>query len=141
MAAGPTHSKDPLSADVIKLAPHQVQDTGANGLHQAAAPLADWVAAEQIIVFMVSTDKQCSKGPGLHPIQPSLLCIAAIPDAAKVPADDEVILFGQVTLLMEGRRLEPAEITVRITLSRCKNYSDFYILMVSCLAFILKTSE
>ena len=26
-------------------------------------------------------------------------------------------------------------------LSRCKNYSDFYILMVSYLAFILKTSE
>lgn len=84
MAAGPTHSKDPLSADVIKLPPHQVYNAGANSLRQAAVPLADWVAAEQIIVFMVSTDKQCSKGPGLQPIQPSLLCIAAIPDAAKI---------------------------------------------------------
>lgn len=124
MAAGPAHGKDPLSADFIKLPPHQVQDTGANGLYQTAVPLADWVAVEQIIVFVISTNEQRGKGSGFQPVQPSLLCIAAIPDAAKIPADDEVILFGQVTLLMEGRRLEPIEITVGITLSRCKNYSD-----------------
>ena len=73
---------------------------------------------------MVSADEQRGKGPGLQPVQPPMLCIAAIPDAAEVSTDDEVILFGQVTLLMECRRQEPAEITVRITLSRCKNYSD-----------------
>ena len=115
MATGPTHGENPLSADVIKLAPHQVQDTGANGLHQAAVPLADWVAAEQIEIFMIPAYEQRGKRPILQPIQPSLLRITAIPDAAKVPADDETIVFRQVTLLMEGRRLEPAEITVRIT--------------------------
>ena len=84
MATGPAHGKDPFSADVIKLAPHQVQDTGANGLYQTAVPLADWVAAEQIIVFMISTDEQRGKGPGLQPVQPLLLRIAAIPDTAEV---------------------------------------------------------
>lgn len=88
-------------------------------------PLADWIVAEQIIVFMVSADEQRGKGPGLQPVQPLLLRIAAIPDTAEVSTDDEAILFGQVTLLMECCRQEPAEITVRITLSRCKNYSVF----------------
>ena len=125
MATGPAHGKDPFSADVIKLAPHQVQDTGANGLYQATVPLTDWVAAEQIEIFMIPTYEQCGKGPGCQPIQPLLLRIAAIPDAAEVPADDDVILLGQVTLFGEGRRMEPTEIAVRITLSRCKNYSVF----------------
>lgn len=97
----PPHGKYPLSADVIKLAPHQMQDAGAYGLYQAAVPLADWIVAEQIIVFMVSADEQRGKGPGLQPVQPLLLRIAAIPDTAEVSTDDEVILFGQVTLLME----------------------------------------
>ena len=90
---------------------------------------------------VVGKHKAGLKPSGLQPVQPLLLRIAAIPDTAEVSTDDEVILFGQVTLLMECCRQEPAEITVRITLSRCKNYSDFYILMVSYLAFILKTSE
>ena len=50
--------------------------------------------------------------------------VAAIPDAAKVATDDEVIVFGQAPLLAECHRAEPAEITVGVTLSRCKNYSD-----------------
>ena len=125
MATGPAHGKDPFSADVIKLAPHQVQDTGANGLYQATVPLTDWVAAEQIEIFMIPAYEQCGKGPGCQPIQPLLLRIAAIPDAAEVPTDDDVILLGQVTLFGEGRRMEPTEIAVRITLSRCKNYSVF----------------
>ena len=125
MATGPTYGENPLSADVIKLAPHQVQNTGADGLYQAAVPLADWVAAEQIEIFMIPAYEQCGKGPGCQPIQPLLLRIAAIPDTAEVSTDDEVILFGQVTLLMECCRQEPAEIAVRITLSRCKNYSVF----------------
>ena len=41
VAAGAAHGKYPLSADVIKLAPHQMQDAGAYGLYQAAVPLAD----------------------------------------------------------------------------------------------------
>jgi len=61
-----------------------MQDAGAYGLYQAAVPLADWVAAEQIIVFMVSADEQRGKGPGLQPVQPLLLRIAAIPDTAKI---------------------------------------------------------
>ncbi len=69
--------------------------------YQAAVPLADWIVAEQIIVFMVSADEQRGKGPGLQPVQPLLLRIAAIPDTAEVSTKDEVILFGQVTLLME----------------------------------------
>ena len=85
VAAGAAHGKYPLSADVIKLAPHQMQDAGAYGLYQAAVPLADWIVAEQIIVFMVSADEQRGKGPGLQPVQPLLLRIAAIPDTAEVP--------------------------------------------------------
>lgn len=84
VAAGAAHGKYPLSADVIKLAPHQMQDAGAYGLYQAAVPLADWIVAEQIIVFMVSADEQRGKGPGLQPVQPLLLRIAAIPDTAEV---------------------------------------------------------
>lgn len=84
MATGSTHGEYPFSADVIKLPPHQVQDTGANGLYQAAVPLTDWIVAEQIIVFMVSADEQRGKGPGLQPVQPSLLRITAVPDAAEV---------------------------------------------------------
>lgn len=85
VAAGAAHGKYPLSADVIKLAPHQMQDAGAYGLYQAAVPLADWIVAEQIIVFMVSADEQRGKGSGLQPVQPLLLRIAAIPDTAEVP--------------------------------------------------------
>ena len=70
---------------------------------------------EQIEIFMIPTYEQCGKGPGCQPIQPLLLRIAAIPDAAEVPADDDVILLGQVTLFGEGRRMEPTEIAVRIT--------------------------
>ena len=92
-----------------------MQDTGTNSLHQTAMPLADWIATEQIIVFVVSTGEQRGKGAGLQPIQPPLLRIAAIPDTAEVSTDDEVILFGQVTLFGEGRRMEPTEIAVRIT--------------------------
>ena len=84
VAAGAAQGKYPLSADVIKLAPHQMQDAGAYGLYQAAVPLADWIVAEQIIVFMVSADEQRGKGPGLQPVQPLLLRIAAIPDTAEV---------------------------------------------------------
>lgn len=84
VATGAAHGKYPLSADVIKLAPHQMQDAGAYGLYQAAVPLADWIVAEQIIVFMVSADEQRGKGPGLQPVQPLLLRIAAIPDTAEV---------------------------------------------------------
>ena len=47
-------------------------------------PLTDWVAAEQIEIFMIPTYEQCGKGPGCQPIQPLLLRIAAIPDAAAV---------------------------------------------------------
>jgi hypothetical protein len=133
VAAGAAHGKYPLSADVIKLAPHQMQDAGAYGLYQAAVPLADWIVAEQIIVFMVSADEQRGKGPGLQPVQPLLLRIAAIPDTAEVSTKDEVILFGQVTLLMECCRQEPAEITVRIT--GYKNghfFSPFSIHSTSC---------
>ena len=58
---------------------------------------------------------------------------AAIPDTAEVSTKDEVILFGQVTLLMECCRQEPAEITVRIT--GYKNghfFSPFSIHSTSC---------
>ena len=61
-----------------------MQDAGAYGLYQAAVPLADWIVAEQIIVFMVSADEQRGKGPGLQPVQPLLLRIAAIPATAEV---------------------------------------------------------
>ena len=61
-----------------------MQDAGAYGLYQAAVPLADWVAAEQIEIFMIPAYEQCGKGPGCQPIQPLLLRIAAIPDAAEV---------------------------------------------------------
>ena len=61
VAAGAAHGKYPLSADVIKLAPHQMQDAGAYGLYQAAVPLADWIVAEQIIVFVVPADEQGSE--------------------------------------------------------------------------------
>jgi hypothetical protein len=61
-----------------------MQDAGAYGLYQTAVPLADWVAVEQIIVFVISTNEQRGKGSGFQPVQPSLLCIAAIPDAAKI---------------------------------------------------------
>ena len=56
-----------------------MQDAGAYGLYQAAVPLDDWIVAEQIIVLMVSADEQRGKGPGLQPVQPLLLRIAAIP--------------------------------------------------------------
>lgn len=126
VTAGSTHGKDPFSADGIKLAPHQMQDTGANGLYQTAVPLADWVTAEQIEIFMIPAYEQRGKRPILQPIQPSLLRIAAIPDAAEVSTDDEVILFGQFTLFGEGHRMEPTEIAVRITgYKDCHFFSPF----------------
>ena len=91
-----------------------MQDAGAYGLYQAAVPLADWIVAEQIIVFMVSADEQRGKGPGLQLVQPLLFSVAAIPDTAKVTADDHIILFGQAFLFPEGLRAEAAEVAVCI---------------------------
>ena len=51
----------------------------------------------------------------LQPVEPLLFNLTAVPDAAKVATDDEVIVFGQAPLLAECHRAEPAEITVGVT--------------------------
>ena len=84
MTACATHCEDPLSADLIKLSPHQVQDAGADHLHESTVPLVDWIAAEQVEIFVIPTHKQCRKRSVFQPVQPLLFGIAAIPDAAEV---------------------------------------------------------
>lgn len=124
MTACATHCEDPLSADLIKLSPHQVQDAGANHLYESAVPLIDRVTAEQVEIFVIPTHKQRRERPVFQPVQPLLFGIAAIPDAAEVAANDQVICFRQLHLLIKGRGAKSAEITMCIALSRCKNYSD-----------------
>ena len=58
VTAGPTHGKDFLSADLVELSSHQVQDAGTDRLHQTAMPLTCRVTSEQIIVFVIPTDEQ-----------------------------------------------------------------------------------
>ena len=58
VTAGPAHGKDFLSADLVELPSHQVQNAGTDRLHQPAVPHTCRVAAEQIIVFVIPTDEQ-----------------------------------------------------------------------------------
>ena len=58
VTAGPAHGKDFLSADLVELSSHQVQDAGTDRLHQTAMPLTCRVTSEQIIVFVIPTDEQ-----------------------------------------------------------------------------------
>ena len=61
VTAGPAHGKDFLSTDLVELTAHQVQDAGADRLHQSAVPLTCRVVAEHIIVFVVPADEQGSE--------------------------------------------------------------------------------
>lgn len=61
VTAGTSHGKDFLSADLVELSSHQVQDAGTDWLHQTAMPLACRVTSEQIIVFVIPTDEQGSE--------------------------------------------------------------------------------
>ena len=114
VAAGAAHGKDALSADLIELPPHQMQDTGTDRLHLSAVPFARRVVPQEVIVFVITVHKQGGKGPVRQPVQPLLFSVAAIPDTAKVPADDYIILFGQAFLFPEDLRAEAAEVAVRI---------------------------
>ena len=58
VTAGPAHGKDFLSADLVELPSHQVQNAGTDRLHHPAVPHTCRVAAEQIIVFVIPTDEQ-----------------------------------------------------------------------------------
>lgn len=84
VAAGTAHGKYPLSADVIKLAPHQMQNAGADRLHLSTMPFAHWVSSQQVIIFVITIHKQGGKGSVRQPVQPLLFSVAAIPDTAKV---------------------------------------------------------
>jgi len=91
-----------------------MQDTGTDRLHLSAVPFAHRVVPQKVIVFVITTHKQGGKGSVRQPVQPLLFSVAAIPDTAKVTADDHMILFGQALLFPEGLRAEAAEVAVRI---------------------------
>lgn len=57
VTAGPAHGKDFLSADLVELPSHQVQNAGTDRLHQTAMPLTCRVTSEQIKVFMILADE------------------------------------------------------------------------------------
>ena len=84
VAAGAAHGEDALSADLIELPPHQMQDTGTDRLHLSAVPFAHRVVPQKVIVFVITVHKQGGKGPVRQPVQPLLFSVAVIPDTAKV---------------------------------------------------------
>lgn len=124
MAAGPTHRKKGLALDAVDLASQQVEYRGTNTLHFSPAPLLHRILSQQVKVFVVPGDKQGRKGPCLHPVQPALFFNTAVPYAAKI-TDDGVVLFSQFSLLIENFLFETGKIAMCVTLSRCKDYSDF----------------
>lgn len=60
---------------------------------------------------MVAGDKRGSEGLILQPI---VLLGAAVPCAAKVSADEEDIILGQLFLLVENVRFKPGKVSVGI---------------------------
>ena len=79
VAAGAAHGEDALSADLIELPPHQMQDTGTDRLHLSAASFAHRVVPQKVIVFVITVNKQGSKGPVRQPVQP--LCLIICPNS------------------------------------------------------------
>ena len=78
------HGEEAVTLQLEDLTAHQVQNMGTNAMHLAAVPIVHRISFQRVIVFMIPTYEQCGKGPGCQPIQPLLLRIAAIPDAAEV---------------------------------------------------------
>ena len=72
-----------------------MQDAGAYGLYQAAVPLADWIVAEQIIVFMVSLYPQNGVRFLRKIFTMILKSFILRPAQSKISADNDVIFFCQ----------------------------------------------
>ena len=141
MAFGTAYGEEAAALQLEDLAAHQVQHMRANVVYFATVPLRHWISFQHVIIFMVAADEGEREGQAFQPVQRFIVAAVTKPNAPEVSGDDDCVILRHVRLFREAFRLETPEVPVIVTLSRCENYSDFYILMVSYLAFILKTSE
>lgn len=124
VAAGAAHGEEDPAAQVEHLPPLQHQHRGPDDPHPAALPLPLGIGGQGIVVLMVAGNKDGGEGPGLQEVQPRIVPAVAVPHAAEVTGDQDDILFCQSLLLIKVLRPEAAEVSVGVSLSRCKNYSD-----------------
>ena len=62
---GAAHGEDPFPSNFVDLAPHQVQDAGADHPHPSAMPLLNGVSMKQIEVLVIPIHEQSREGPVL----------------------------------------------------------------------------
>ena len=118
------HGEEAAAFQLEDLAAHQMQHMRANAVYPASVPLVHGVSFQCVIVFVVTADEGKREGQAFQPVQRFIVAAVTKPHAAEVSCDDDRVILRHVSLFREVFLLKPCKISVAVTLSRCKNYSD-----------------
>ena len=115
MALCAAHCEEGAALQLERLPAHQMDDMWTNFLHFPAVPLLHGIFAQSIKVFMVSIHEQNRKRQGLQPVKLRIVALVAVPDTAKIAADDHVVILRHLGLLRKVLWLKPEAVPVKIT--------------------------
>ena len=114
------HCEEGTVLQLKRLTAHQVNDVRADLMHVSAVPLFHGIFVQRIEVFVIAVYEQDCKRQGFQPVDLRIVALVAVPDAAKIAADDHVVVFRHVGLLWKILRLESESVSVKV--AGCVNH-------------------
>ena len=114
VGGGSAHGEPGESANLEHLTSHQMKDVGPHHMDFTTMPLLLGVGIQEVEVFVVTADKQGSKGLVLQPVQFVPVRLLSSPHPTEISRDDHAVL--PVHPFQSGKVLcgEPLKIAMSI---------------------------
>ena len=120
MALCAAHREEGAALQLERLPAHQVDNVRTDLIHPSAVPLFQRMFVQRIEVFMIAVHEQNRKRQDFQPVELRIITLVAVPDAAKIAADDHVVVFRHLGLFRKVLRLKPKAVSMKI--AGCVNH-------------------